>query len=238
MRIFFHMNTNIYIKRRKLILLLALPPLFLCALIAALMTLVNFRDLHEQGGFHIALGGAAAAVALGVLVFFITYSVTERAVKRGARFTFIEVFGNTLTFSRYAGAYLSLDGLVLYRRLYILPLASLKAIGYDEKRGTIFIETDGEKIREYSDRSERLNYRFVEGNVEFESWWYNESGFTTRSELKIPPLFSDPQVLCARIASAKRAVENLPAPRAYVHKEPEFIKRKKAQEKWKNFLKE
>jgi hypothetical protein len=95
------------------------------------------------------------------------------------------------------------------------------------------LEADKEGVREYYDTSERLKYTISGGTPDFESWWYNENGFKTLQILEVPRIFGEPVEFCEKIAEAKRAFDNLPEPTPYVHREPEFVKRKKAMDRLK-----
>jgi len=234
---FFHCDTQKYITRRKYILWLTLLPLVQGSVIALLITIVNLRAFYEKEYLMIVVYAVGGAAAFGTLFFYTVFLFTERIVKKQARYTFIELSPKALIFSRYAGDYLSGRKIETTRKLYIVPLADLKSIGLCEKSGTIYLEAEEEgKIREYSDRSERLNYKISEGFPEFDSWWYNENGFGTLLVLKISPIFGnkdDSRKLCEKIAETKCIFDNAPKPVPYVHKEPDFIRRKKALDKLK-----
>jgi len=237
---FFHCDTNRYIKRRKYFLWLTLLPLFQGSLITALIVIVNLRAFIEKGYHLTALYAVAAAAAAGTLIFFVTFTMTEKSVKRNARYTFFDIGTKALVFSRYDGDFFCGSRREISRKLYVIPLASLTKIGYSQKKKRIYLETapeSPEKIREYTDKSERLNYRFTDGFPEFESWWYNDNGFKTSTELRIPGVFGDAVRLSESIATAKRAFNDQPKPKPYVHKESDFAKRKKALDRLKKLQK-
>ncbi|MDR2558263.1 MAG: hypothetical protein LBC86_01775 [Oscillospiraceae bacterium] len=235
MRSFFHAETQKYAKRRKYILWLTLLPLFQASLIAALIVIVNFRAFHEKGYHLIALRGITAAGAAGTLVFFAVFIITELLIKRNARYTFFEIAEKAIIFSRYDGDYISRGKRVVSRKLYIIPLSAPTKTGYSEKKRRIYIEN--EQIREYCDSSERLNYKLLDGFPEFESWWYNQNGFKILPAIKIPETFAgtDTEKLCRSIAEAKRNFDNAPKPKPHVHKEADFVRRRRAFEKLKSF---
>jgi len=237
MRNFFHPNTQKYITRRKYILWLTLLPLVQGSVIALLITIVNLRPFYEKGYLPVVLFSVGGAAVLGTLVFFTVYAVTEVAVKRIARYTYLEIDSKSLIYSRYAGDYLAGRKLEVSRKLYVMHLSALKSIGLCEKTGAIYIETeDGGIIREYHDRTERLKYKLAGGFPEFESWWYNDNGFTSLTELRILPHFGSAEIsrkICEHLAEAKRKFDNAPKPKPYVHKETDYVKRKKAMDKWK-----
>jgi hypothetical protein len=232
MRDFFHCDTRKYITRRKYILWLTLLPLVQGAVIILLITIVNLRAFYEKQYLPVVIYAVGGAAAAGTLIFFAVFSFTEAVVKRYARYNFIEIGGKALIYSRYAGDYLSGSRLKTARRLYVVPLKALKSIALCEKSGAIFLEAgEGGAFRGYNDRTERLKYKLNDGFPEFESWWYNENGFDSLAELRIPPLFGsadDAKRICVRLAEAKRLHDDAPKPRQYVHKEPDFVKRKKA----------
>ncbi|MDR2532481.1 MAG: hypothetical protein LBC82_06530 [Oscillospiraceae bacterium] len=236
---FFHCDTGRYIKRRKYLLWITLLPLIQGSVITSLIVIVNFRAFYEKGYHLPAIRAVTAAAVFGTLVFFATFFITEKAVKRNARYTFFEIGTKALIYSRYSGEYIRRGKRVINRSLYVVPLCSLKKIGYSEKKGRLYLEADGDgvaKIRKYHDSSERLKYKLSDGFPQFESWWYNEHGFRTLTVLKVPAIFGGIEKLseiAENIAEAKRAFENTPKPKPYVHKEADFIKRKRAIEKLK-----
>jgi hypothetical protein len=237
MRSFFHAQTGKYIKRRKYITWLTLLPLFQASLIAALIVSVNFRAFYEKGYHLIAFYGIAAAAMAGTLVFFIVFILTEHLVKRNARYTFFEVADKSLIFSKYDWDYVNRGKRIVSRRLYIVPLESLDKIGYSLKKRKVYLE--GKNFRVYTDSSERLNYKLSGGFPEFESWWYNQNGFETLGAVAIPAVFAgtDTEKLCKRIAEAAKNFQNAPKPKPYVHKEADFVRRRRAFEKMKNLQK-
>ena len=240
MKHFFHADTARVIKRRKYILWLTLLPLFQAALIAALIVFVNFRAFYSNGYLPSAFRGLAAAAAAGTLVFFAVFFITEKIVKRNARYTYLEVGQKAVVYSKYEGDYYNRGKRTATRSLYIVPFSALKRIGFSEKKGRIYLETSEEnpdKIRLYTDTTERLKYKFTDGFPEFESWWYDENGFEPLTALRIPGIFGDSaqmRKLSEIIAGAKKAHDNAPKPKPHVHVEADFIKRRRALEVFKN----
>ncbi|MCL2696919.1 MAG: hypothetical protein FWE74_02420 [Oscillospiraceae bacterium] len=231
---FFHCDTERYIKRRRYILWLVLLPLFQASLIAVLIVIVNFRAFYEKGYHLLAFRGITAAAATGTLVFFAVFIITEKLVRRGARYTYFEIADKALIFSRYDGDYISRGKRIVSRKLYVIPLSSLKKIGHSEKKRRIYLE--GEQLREYCDASERLNYKLSGGFPEFASWWYNNNGFKSLTLVRIPRVFtnSDMEKITAAVIDAKKNLNTAPKPKPYVHKEADFIRRRRAFDKMKN----
>ncbi|MCL2019913.1 MAG: hypothetical protein FWG70_09175 [Oscillospiraceae bacterium] len=240
MRNFFHADTKKYLKRRKYILWLTLLPLFQGSVITALIVIVNLRAFYDRGYHLTAIRAVAAAAAGGTLFFFIVFAVCERLVKRNARYTFIDIGVKALVYSRYDGDMAEGGRCCVMRRLYVVPLSCIGKIGYSEKKNRVYLETEPNaniKIREYSDKSERLDYRFSDGFPEFESWWYNRNGFKNRTSLVIPGIFGSAERLTEAIAQTKKDFDALPKPKPYVHKESDFAKRKRAIERLKKLQK-
>jgi hypothetical protein len=243
MKHFFHCDTERYIKRRKYILWLSLLPLFKAALIVLLTVIVNFGAFRENGCLSAAFGAVSAAAAGGTVLFFTVFFITEKLVKRNARYTFLEITQKAVIYSKYDGDYIYRGKRCVSRSLYVIPLASLKKIGFSEKKGRIYFEADedaSEKIRHYNDSAERLKYRLNEGFPEFESWWYDENGFERLTELRIPGIFGDSaqmKKMSEIAAEAKITLANTPKPKPHVHKEPDFIKRRRALETLKKMQK-
>jgi hypothetical protein len=234
MKHFFHCDTERHIKRRKYILWLTLFPLFQVALIIVLIIFVNLRAFHENNYLPAAFRGLSAAAAGGTVLFFAVFFITEKLVKRNARYTFLEIGQKAVVYSRYDGDYYERGKRYATRSLYVIPFAALRRIGFSEKKGRIYLEAD--EIRLYSDTTERLKYRLGEGLPEFESWWYDENGFETLTALRIPRIFGNSaqmKKLSEIIAEAKRAADDVPKPKPHVHKEPDFIKRRRALEAFK-----
>ncbi|MCL2107920.1 MAG: hypothetical protein FWH20_01055 [Oscillospiraceae bacterium] len=226
---FFHCDTSKYARRRKLFMWLVLFPLFLGLLATSFVVIANLRAFHDSGMLGTVFHAAIAVSAAGTLLFYLTWLSTETAIKRHARYTFFEICPKALVYSRYSGRSLQGGKIIITRKLYIIPLAALASIGYSEKNGKVYLEA-AEKIKSYHDRSERLDYKIIDNTPTFdgESWWYNENGHETLDFLTIPPIFGNSDEFCQKIALAKRNFDNLPKPRPYVHKEADFVKRRKA----------
>jgi hypothetical protein len=230
---FFHSDTSGYIKRRKYILWLVLLPLFQASLIAALIVIVNLRAFAENGFAETAVRGIAAAALAGTFMFFAVMIVTEHLISRNARYTFFEIADKALIFSKYGGDYINRGKRIVSRKLYVIPLEGLEKIGYNEKKRKIYLK--GVDFRIYTDASERLNYKLSDGFPEFESWWYNQNGFTTADAVSVSAVFAgtDTEKLCRRIAEAKKYFQSAPKPKPYVHKEADFVRRRRAFERFK-----
>jgi hypothetical protein len=230
---FFHADTQKYAKRRKYILWLTLLPLFQVPLIAVLIMLVNFRAFHEKNYQLLTLYGAGAAALAGTLLFFAVYIITEKLIKRNARYTYFEIGEKSLILSRYDGDYIVRGKKLVSRRLFVIPLSSLHKIGFSEKKGSIYLE--GGDFREYCDSSERLGYKLSDGFPEFESWWYNQNGFKNLPVVRIPKIFTktDTDKIRQSIIEAKRNFNSAPKPKPYTHKESEFVRRRRAFDRFK-----
>ena|GEM_PF-1415128 len=233
---FFHCDTQRYIKRRKYILWIALLPLFQSAVIILLITIVNLRVFYENGYLRIVIYAVTGAAGFGALLFFTVFALTEKAVKRNARYTFFEIGGKALVFSRYSGDLIEQGKLCPTRVLIVIPLSELKSAGFNRRSGVIYLNmSEKGGGRKYTDRTERLNYRLAEGFPDFESWWYNQNGFKSLPVVKIPGIFGKTgnskefsKKLFENITQAKRNFDSTPKIKPYSHKEPDFIKRKKA----------
>ena len=130
---FFHCDAQRSLKRRKYIIWLTLLPLFQGSVIIALITITNMRFFYENGHLSTAVYACAGTAAMGTLIFFIVFSFTEKSLKRNSRYTFFEIGGKTLVFSRYNGESIVGGKRVILRKLYVTPLSALKAAGYNPK---------------------------------------------------------------------------------------------------------
>ncbi len=231
MKEFFHFGTGRYKKRIKYILGLTLLPIFILSVIAVLVILVNLRSYYGAGYFWYTVCFIMGGVLFGILFTWGLVWGVNRYYEKNTRFTFIDVGLGHIVYSKYSGEYIKDGERIVLRRLYVIPLKTLSKLGVNEKSGEVIISCEDIKIRCYHDRDERLLYHFSEDKILFESWWYDENGFEEAETLVIPHRFGSPEILIDTIVKAKKRLDEKPAPKKYVHVEPEFVKKKKALKK-------
>ena len=126
-------------------------------------------------------------------------------------------------FSRYAGEYSLRGEKTILRTVYVIPMKTFVSAQYDKKKHTLSLKGD---IREYMGDSETLGYHIKKGEPDFDRWWLNTNGFKQRNELIIPPIFGSQKNLLRAIKIAKRRFDNIPPPKPYKFKEPDFVRRR------------
>lgn len=228
---YFRWNTSRYIKRKNYIVAITLLPLLLFSVITVMILLINFR-IFLLSGFLISMFLiVSGAVFLGTVICWFVIDKTDKAIKRNRHYSFFDIGTHELVFSKYAGEYIKSGERTVLRKLYIIPLGSLDYIGINKKKGNLLLTSDSSGIRFYKGKSERLNYHYIGEKLNFENWWFNENGFENISEVVLPNFFGTDEKSVMEfynsIAEAKKRFSMLPKPKPYVHKEIDFVKRKK-----------
>lgn len=223
MKNYFHCKTEIYLRRRRTIIILTVVPLFQVCVIVMLIMQLTFRSLSDRDYLYPLLIVIAACVLLSMLISWFVFEKTEKAIKRNSRYTYFEIDRKVLIFSRYAGEFAVRGIRTTNRILYVIPLKTLQSAELTPKKRSLTLKG---VIREYSGDSTTLGYHIKRGNIDFDRWWLNDNGFTEKNELLIPPLFGSRNYLLKMIRLSKKQFDNTPPPKPYKFTEAAFVRRR------------
>jgi hypothetical protein len=202
----------------------AVPFVFITVFMTVCL-LFSLRNLMYSQ-FLLPLIAVICAVILGfALAARLMLATAEHKVRVHSRYTYIEIALKDVIISVYAG---SLAGTVL-RRIVVIPLASLKSVQI-AKNGKVQVVADSAEIRDYTGNSDRLGYIFKENNLQFEEFFYRESGFTRSDSLFIPNRFMNNEEIVESILAAKERFDNLEPEKPYIFEELEFVKTRRMRE--------
>ncbi len=222
MQTFFHSSTKKYEKRASVVLVLTVTPLVQCCIIVILTLMFNFRRLDQVSLLVPLLIICGASILLGMLAAWITIELKTRAVKRNARYTYLDVQLKAFIFSRYDGEFFCGDQKIINRQLYIVPFEDFEKAETDEKNALVI----SGKIRFYKGISHRMGYHIRDGKVDFDNWWYNLTGWEEIPQLRIENVFENPKEIAETLAAAKKRFTEIPPPKPYVFREADFIRRR------------
>lgn len=223
MQDFFHADTKKYIHRRKYLLVFIDAPLLMLGVLGFLTMILNFRQMSDENFFSrevvIVLGTAFIALNLSWLV----WEIFSHLIKTRSRYTYFDIEVKDMIFSKYSGCYRHLGHKYIQRKLYIIPVETLKEVTYNPLNKIITLTGE---IRCYSLDSQRSGYHIHKGKVEFDNWWLNENGFIKLTKLELPKAFARPKTLAKSIRIAQKRFEYLPAPKKLVIKSPVVMRKK------------
>ena len=221
MRTFFHCSTKKYEKRAAVVLTLSITPLVQCCIIVILTLMFNFRRLDQVTLLVPLLITCCSCILLGMIIAWVTLELKTRAVKRNARYTYLDIQLKAFVFSRYDGEF-SFDGeRVINRRLYTVDFEDFESARTEENALVI-----RGKIHYYKGMSHRMGYHIKDGKIDFDNWWYNLTGWEEITELRIENVFEKPALIAESLAAAKKRFDEIPPPKPYVFKEADFIRRR------------
>lgn len=223
MRDFYHF---LPLKLRKIIRRTVMITACFCAeiCIAAFIVLIfNFLTARNSHVIFYMLATISVTILAGMLVCFFTEMLVSRKIRRCSRYTYVDIQLKTVIFSSYAGEYRVSGEKVIIRDVYYIPFSSLTDVQVAKNKKAVVITG---KIRHYCMNSDNLGYHVMDGAVVFDRELLNESGFEAIETLRIPALFGNPEKLCRSISEGKERFEEIPAPKPYVFKEADFIRRR------------
>lgn len=224
---YFHAETQKYIKRCKLILLIIIAPFAQAGFISAFAIILNLRQLDRDNLILLSVFLGLSVVA-AMIASWVCCEVCWNKQKKHSRYTFFDIQQKAAVFSQYSGSIIRFGRRYPLRTVYVIPFKDFEGVSFeDEAKKKLIING---KIRVYFGDSYNLGYRVKDGNIVFNHWWYDETGFETVSTLKIPSFFEKPQQIANKLLEAKENYEQIPPPKQYVFKEAEAVRRRKQME--------
>lgn len=211
-------------------MVLTAAPIIEVSMLVVWAALFNLKQMYEQGYIPMLAGGVSVGIAVGMILFIIYAQCTERAVRRNSKYTYFDICGKAVVYSRYRGEYSHLGEKIIQRELYVMQLKDFKQAYVDEKKKHLILIG---KMRVYLDNTDNLGYHVENGNVDFDNWWYNEAGFKTVNMLKLPMDFERPTLIARKMYEAKRDFDAIPEKKPYVFVEADIVKKRKELKKLK-----
>ncbi len=223
MRWFYHFSP---LKLRKIARNTILVTASFCAeiCIAAFIVLIfNFFTTRNYDVILQMLTIICCAILLGMLICFGASMIIWHKINRRSRYTYVDIQPKTAIYSSYAGEYRVSGEKVIIRDIYYIPFISMSGV-CTAGNGKGVIVTG--KIRHYCMNSDNLGYHIKDGEVVFDRELLNESGYEALEEVHIPAVFGNPSKLCRAFEEGRARFEEIPAPKPYVFKEADFIRRR------------
>ena len=227
---FFHPDSNIYRKRVRTFLEYTVVPVVFAAVFFTVCLFLSFNNLMNNG-----LMLPAAVIIAGVLLVFalivrIMLEIAENQVRTHSKYTYIEIGLKEVVVSLYAGSFTNFGEKTVLRKIFVIPLSDFHSA---EVTNSEKIRIKG-RIRSYTGNSDRLGYKFKDGNFEFSEFFYQnqfETGFCVLEQAFIPRRFLNAENIAKSINFAKKRYDSLPPEKPYVFKELPHIRAKKFQER-------
>ncbi len=223
MRWFYHFSpVKLRKKARNVILVTAC----FCAEICVAAFIVMFFNFFTAGNHDVVLQMLTiicGAILLGMLVCFGAAMISWRKISRRSRYTYVDIQPKTLIYSAYAGEYTVWGNKVIIRDIYYVPFEHFSGVKVAPNGKNVIVTG---RVRHYCMNSDNLGYHIKDGEAVFDRELLNESGYESLESLRIPSVFGNPERLCRSIAEGRARFEEIPAPKPYVFKEADFIRRR------------
>lgn len=221
MRTYFHWNPAPLLRRRKNLILCAAAFCAEVCVAAFFILIFNFCTAPDEDVLTRMLAVICATILAGMLFCLITEEAYGKRIRRRSRYTYLDLQLRGMVYSAYAGEYRVAGERIIVRDVYYIPYASLTAVE-TERRAVVLT---GE-LRHYCMNSENLGYHIKNGDFEFDHPYLNMAGFAREERLRIPDVFGSAERAADSIQAAKRRFDALPAPKPYVFREADFIRRR------------
>lgn len=185
MRNFFHADTTVFPRRLKAVLIAVLVPLGAVCIFCAAVILFNMRSDGDKSFAMFMVYVICGCVALGMVVCFLGAYITDKMIRRHARYTYLDILPRGVVYSRYSGEHYLYGERTIYRRLFYIPFKSIEDMTRDPKLTPMSLTIKGE-VREYLLASHQLGYHIDgDGELVFDRPELNERHFEQRTALVI-----------------------------------------------------
>lgn len=223
MRWFYHFSpVRLRKKARSIILVTAC----FCAEICVAAFIVLFFNFLTARNYDVILQMLAivcGAILLGMLVCFGAAMISWHKISRRSRYTYVDIQPRTLIYSAYAGEYTVSGERVIIRDIFYVSFEYFSGAQVAANEKDVIVTG---KVRHYCMNSDNLGYHVKDGGVVFDRELLNESGYESLEIMRIPCVFGNPERLCRAINEGRARFEEIPAPKPYVFKEADFIRRR------------
>ncbi|MBQ9948771.1 MAG: hypothetical protein IJO91_10335 [Oscillospiraceae bacterium] len=215
MRDYFHADTSKYPRRLRAVLIAVLVPLGAVCIFCTAMMIFNLREDGDKGFVQFMLYVIAGCVAAGMATAFTGAYITDKKVRRHARYTYIDLLPSCMVYSRYAGEHYMYGERVIHRRLYYIHYSEIRDVTRDPKQAPAELLIRGE-IHSYLLASEQLGYHIdEEGELKFDRPELNERHFDILTRLTIRSDFGSTKQLQRSIEYYREQFVNAPEKRPF-----------------------
>lgn len=221
MRTYFHWNPVPSERRRKNLILCAAS---FCAevCVAAFFVLIfNVCTAPDRSVIIRMLAVIGGTLLAGMLFCFAAGAAFDRQIRRRSRYTYLDLQLRGMIYSAYAGEYRVGGERMIIRDIYYIPFRSLEGVG-TEKRTVVLTG----RFFHYCMNSASLGYHVRNGDFEFDHPYLNIGGYAVEERVRIPDVFGSARRAADSISGAKRRFDALPAPKPYVFREADYIRRR------------
>ena len=223
MRSFFHFSPlRLQKKARNIVLITACFSAEIC--IAAFFVLFfNFLTARNYNVIFQMLTVTCAVIPLGMLISLLASELFRHKIRRGSRYTYVDIQLKTVIFSAYAGEYRVSGEKIIVRDIYYMPFSDISDISVGKNGKGVILSGN---FRHYCMNSDNLGYHVKDGEVIFDRPLLSEACFENVSSVHIPDVFGKPETLCKALKEGREQFDEIPAPKPYVFKEADFIRRR------------
>lgn len=220
---YLHCWTDAYSKRAKTIILCTAA---ICSetCIAAFFVMI-FNICAAQPSFVSAamIILISATICVGMLICLAAAELSNKKIKRHSRYTYLDIQPKGFILSIYAGEYRILGEKTILRDIYYVPFRGIRLAELCADGKNILITGE---IRHFCMNSDNLGYHISDGDFDFDRPLLNVSGFETKNQLKLPPVFGKPTALMKTLSTAYKEWQNLPVSKPKTFCEADFIRRR------------
>lgn len=220
---YLHCRTDAYSRRGKTVILCTAAVCSEVCIAAFFVVFFNIFAAQPSSVSAAMLVLIALAISVGMIICLSAAELSEKKVKRHSRYTYLDIQPKGFILSVYAGEYRILGEKTIFRDIYYVPFRGIKLAELCEDEKSILITGE---IRHFCMNSDNLGYHISDGDFDFDRPLLNVSGFETKTQLKLPPLFGKPAALMKTLSAAYKEWQSLPLPKPKAFREADFIRRR------------
>ena len=162
------------ISRRfnKLLLLLNIPSVTMGGALWVISSLVLGKMDAPAEMYRIFAGALYLTVSYAFAVTLLVTAAQNRSLRGHGLYSYIEILGEHMIVSEYVSSAHGSDGIIDYKRLWVVPLSEVEQVTCTERK--IIIKA---KARLMEDRADWLCYTLDEqGEADFDYWYFETGG--------------------------------------------------------------
>lgn len=162
------------ISRRysKLIMLLNIPSVTMAGALWVISALVLENMDAPAEVYRIFAGVLYLTAAYAFLTTLLVTAAQNRSLRGHGKYTYIEILGEQMIVSEYVSSVWGADGVIDYKRLWVVPLSEVEQVTCTERKMIIKA-----KARFIEDRADWLCYTpDGQGRADFDHWYFSRGG--------------------------------------------------------------